>query len=110
MRENHTFIFIVLIVIAADRISVGLLTCRGRENLCPWLLRPNCLEKNKQPYFQCTPKNESCGAAWQMCCRRPYVLSCYDRHTYCDCYCFASQGIRPKPGPLPKRINCRAVF
>ncbi|XP_075546258.1 uncharacterized protein LOC142579683 isoform X3 [Dermacentor variabilis] len=66
-------------------------------------MRPNCLEKNKQPYMQCTMKAQSCREAWRPNCKARYSLTCYDRFTYCDCQCDLSPNLKPAAGRLPKR-------
>ncbi|XP_070392007.1 uncharacterized protein [Dermacentor albipictus] len=86
MAKSYPFMRVMLALIIAG-VTSGYFTCRGRERECTGNRRPSCFEKNNQTYFQCTPKNQSCREAWQAYCKSRYVLTCCDRHTYCDCYC-----------------------
>uniref|UniRef100_A0A6G5A4J6 Putative conserved secreted protein n=1 Tax=Rhipicephalus microplus TaxID=6941 RepID=A0A6G5A4J6_RHIMP len=97
MAEKYLFMSIILIGIITAKIA-GYRTCQGRERECQRNRRPNCLEKNHQPYFQCSLMNEHCEVAWKLYCRRPYFLTCYDGYTYCDCVC-----VRPRrPRGVPR--------
>uniref|UniRef100_A0A224YAR6 Uncharacterized protein n=1 Tax=Rhipicephalus zambeziensis TaxID=60191 RepID=A0A224YAR6_9ACAR len=105
MAEKYLFMCVILIVIIIARISVNghngsYYTCQGRERRCHGNTRPNCLQKNQQPYFQCTSKNQSCEDGWRYYCRIPDVLTCRDGRSYCDCFCLLRR--RTKPGPRQK--------
>ncbi|KAL1479891.1 hypothetical protein MTO96_051503 [Rhipicephalus appendiculatus] len=86
MAEKYVLMRAILIVIIVCRTS-GYLTCQGREKQCGPDRRPNCLEKNHQPYIQCTLKRQPCEDAWLSCCKPPNALTCHYGPTYCDCYC-----------------------
>ncbi|XP_075546250.1 uncharacterized protein LOC142579682 isoform X1 [Dermacentor variabilis] len=80
------FMFFLLLVDAATR-NAGYRSCRGRQRECPNDRRPNCLEKNHQPYFQCSPRNQSCEYAWLGTCGAPILFMCVNGGSYCDCRC-----------------------
>uniref|UniRef100_A0A131YQY5 Uncharacterized protein n=1 Tax=Rhipicephalus appendiculatus TaxID=34631 RepID=A0A131YQY5_RHIAP len=105
MAEKYVLMSAILIVITISRTS-GYFTCQGRERQCGPDRRPNCLQKNEQPYFQCTPKRQPCESAWLSCCPRN-ALTCHKMPTYCDCFCLHRQQTKPKPGWGPSRARPR---
>uniref|UniRef100_A0A224YIC9 Uncharacterized protein n=1 Tax=Rhipicephalus zambeziensis TaxID=60191 RepID=A0A224YIC9_9ACAR len=110
MADKYVLMSAILIVIIISRTS-GYFTCQGREGQCGPDRRPNCLKKNEQPYFQCTPKRQPCESAWLSCCPRN-ALTCYRPYvpTYCDCFCLHQQQTKPKPGRRPGRSRPRTRF
>uniref|UniRef100_L7MC84 Putative secreted peptide n=1 Tax=Rhipicephalus pulchellus TaxID=72859 RepID=L7MC84_RHIPC len=104
MAEKHLFMSVIIIVIIITGIS-GYRTCQGREKECGANRRPNCLEKNREPYFQCTPRSQRCDSAWLSYCHAFYALSCHDGSTYCDCYCMPS----PWEKRMPRRSSSRRI-